>query len=57
MLKRSILAAIVLIGASVPLGAEIIEQVLVKVNGEIISKTEFENRQVAELRNRPELAK
>jgi peptidyl-prolyl cis-trans isomerase SurA len=57
MLKRSILAAIVLVGASVPLGAEIIEQVLVKVNGEIISKTEFENRQVAELRNRPELAK
>src|SRR5262245_23974206 len=57
MLKRSILATIVLVGASVPLGAEIIEQVLVKVNGEIISKTEFESRQVAELRNRPELAK
>src|ERR1043165_1752260 len=38
-----------------PLGAEIIEQVLVKVNGEIISKSEFEQRQVAELRNRPEL--
>jgi len=57
MLKRSILAAIVLVGASVPLGAEIIEQVLVKVNGEIISKTDFESRQVAELRNRPELAK
>jgi peptidyl-prolyl cis-trans isomerase SurA len=38
-----------------PLGAEIFEQVLVKVNGEIISKSEFEQRQVAELRNRPEL--
>jgi parvulin-like peptidyl-prolyl isomerase len=37
--------------------AEILEQVLVKVNGEIITKTEFESRQVAELRNRPELAK
>jgi parvulin-like peptidyl-prolyl isomerase len=36
--------------------AEILEQVLVKVNGEIITKTEFEARQVAELRNRPELA-
>jgi len=38
------------------LGAEILEQVLVKVNGEIITKTEFEARQVAELRSRPELA-
>ena len=28
--------------------AEIVEQVLVKVNGEIITKTEFEARQVAE---------
>jgi peptidyl-prolyl cis-trans isomerase SurA len=31
---------------------EIIEQILVKVNGEIISKTELENRQVAALRQR-----
>ena len=38
-----------------PVGAEIFEQVLVKVNGEIITKSEFEQRQVAELRNRPEL--
>ena len=36
--------------------AEILEQVLVKVNGEIITKTEFEARQVAELRTRPEFA-
>jgi hypothetical protein len=36
--------------------AEIVEQVLVKLNGEIITKTEFEGRQLAELRNRPELA-
>ena len=43
--------------ATIPLHAEIVEQVLVKVNGEIITKTEFEARQVAELRNRPELAK
>jgi len=45
------------LAAAIPLRAEIIEQVLVKVNGEIITKTEFEARQVAELRNRPELAK
>src|SRR6185295_16453049 len=58
MLKRLMLGAVVAaMWAAVPLRAEIIEQVLVKVNGEIISKTEFENRQVAELRNRPELAK
>lgn len=38
------------------LRAEILEQVLVKVNGEIITKTEFEARQVSVLRNRPELA-
>jgi len=58
MLKRSVLAAVLAAScAAVPLRAEIIEQVLVKVNGEMISKTEFEARQVAELRNRPELAK
>jgi peptidyl-prolyl cis-trans isomerase SurA len=42
--------------ASTTVGAEILEQVLVRVNGEIITKTEFETRQVTELRNRPELA-
>jgi peptidyl-prolyl cis-trans isomerase SurA len=42
--------------AVTPLGAEIFEQVLVKVNGEIITKSDFEQRQVAELRNRPELS-
>src|SRR5262245_17075055 len=58
MLKRTLLGAVIAVASAlVPLRAEIIEQVLVKVNGEIISKTEFEARQVAELRNRPELAK
>ena len=33
-----------------PAGAEILEQIVVKVNGEIITKTEFEARQVAALR-------
>ena len=32
---------------AVPLRAEIIEQVLVKVNGEIFTKTDLEQRQVA----------
>jgi peptidyl-prolyl cis-trans isomerase SurA len=57
-MKKSIVAAcLAALAATIPLRAEIIEQVLVKVNGEIITKTEFESRQVAELRNRPELAK
>ena len=58
MLKR-LTAATLLLSAvtfSPRIYAEILEQVLVKVNGEIITKTEFEGRQVAELRNRPEFA-
>ena len=39
-----------------PLRAEIIEQMLVKVNGEIITRSEFEKRQLAHWRE-PELAK
>jgi len=58
MLKQLFVAAsVAAVVATIPLRAEIVEQVVVKVNGEIITKTEFEARQVAELRNRPELAK
>jgi peptidyl-prolyl cis-trans isomerase SurA len=58
MLKRigAAIAAVLICLAIAPVRAEIIEQVLVKVNGDIITKSEFELRQVAELRNRPELA-
>jgi parvulin-like peptidyl-prolyl isomerase len=57
MLKRSTLLIVLLTAAAVmPLAAEIIEQVLVNVNGDILTKTEFEQRQVTILRNRPELA-
>ena len=46
-----------LVGAGLTLSAgEVVEQVLVKVNGEIISKSEFEQRQVAAIRQRPEFA-
>jgi peptidyl-prolyl cis-trans isomerase SurA len=34
--------------------ADIIEQILVKVNGEIITKTDLEQRQIAAIRQRPE---
>ena len=51
-------AALLLIGlAAVPLQAEILEQVLVKVNGDIITMSDFERRQLAVLANQPELAK
>ena len=44
------------LAAGIPLSAEILEQVLVKVNGEIVSKTDFEQRQISTLRDRPEFA-
>ena len=49
-------AAILALVLTAPLGAEVIEQVLVRVNGDILTKTEFEQRQLAALRTRPELA-
>ena len=48
-------AALVALGALAPLRAEILEQVLVKVNGDIVTKSEFERLQVEFLRQRPEL--
>lgn len=51
-----LLVAGALFGPAVSLKAQIIEQVLVKVNGEIVSKTDFEDRQVNALRGRPEFA-
>ena len=45
--------AVVLVGlsiAGVVTHAEIIEQILVKVNGEVFTKTDLENRQVSKLR-------
>ena len=56
---RKLISAVVFAAAAamvVPVTAEVLEQVLVKVNGDIISKTEFEARQVAALRNRPEFS-
>ena len=42
--------AMTLVIASVAIRAEVIEQVLVKINGEIFTKTDLETRQVAALR-------
>jgi parvulin-like peptidyl-prolyl isomerase len=53
-MKKQLFATALVMAASLvaPMRAEIIEQVLVKVNGEIITKTELEQRQVAVLRQR-----
>ena len=51
-LSRRVAVAAVLAALAVPLRAEIIEQVLVKVNGDIITKTELETRQIAAIRQR-----
>jgi peptidyl-prolyl cis-trans isomerase SurA len=62
MMKRMMVAGALLLTVAavlttgVPLRAEILEQVLVKVNGDIVTKTEFEQRQVSALRDRPEFA-
>jgi peptidyl-prolyl cis-trans isomerase SurA len=53
-IRRLTLGGLITLGlamaATLPLRAEIIEQVLVKVNGEIFTKTDLEQRQVATLR-------
>ncbi len=47
-----VLGAIIAICAVAPVSAEIIERVIVKVNGEIFTKSDLEARQVAALRER-----
>jgi len=56
--RRAALSAIALLALVVPVQveAQIIEQVLVNVNGDILTKTDFERRQVDVLRSRPELS-
>ncbi|MGH9310219.1 MAG: peptidylprolyl isomerase [Vicinamibacterales bacterium] len=49
-MKKLLPIAIALVALAAPTRAEIIEQVLVKVNGDIITKTELETRQVDALR-------
>src|SRR5688572_30584077 len=57
MINRRTVVPVLLLAilGSAPTGAQIIEQVLVNVNGDILTKTEFEQRQIAILRARPEL--
>src|SRR5258708_3249278 len=56
MTNKSAIAGLVLVVAGLtaagPVRAEIIEQILVKVNGEIFTKTDLEQKQVAALRQK-----
>src|SRR5918911_2055302 len=51
-MKKALAALLVVAAAAVSARAEIIEQILVKVNGEIFTKTDLEQRQVAVLRQK-----
>ena len=51
-MKNAVAILLLAFLAGLPVSAEILEQVLVKVNGEIITKTELEMRQVSALRQR-----
>ncbi len=55
-LRTMALAVAVSAAAGSALSADIIEQILVKVNGEIITKTDLEQRQIAAIRQRPDAA-
>lgn len=61
MISRcAVLSVVALLALVVPVGAgaqiQVVEQVLVNVNGDILTKTDFDRRQVDLLRTRPELA-
>ena len=51
-LVRGAAVAVVAVGLAQTARSEILEQVLVKVNGEIFTKTDLETRQVSEIRQR-----
>ena len=52
MKKKMLLSAVLSLAVAGALHAEIIEQILVKVNGEIFTKSDLEQRQVAALRQK-----
>src|SRR5436309_7848607 len=52
MMKKFIVLVTALILSGVAIRAEVVEQILVKVNGEIFTKTDLEARQVAALRQK-----
>lgn len=57
MLKKLIWPTVMVLALTMSARAEIIEQVLVKVNGEIVTLSDWEKRQFMALRGRQDLAK
>lgn len=51
-MKQVVLALVLASAVAFPLRAEIVERVLVKVNGDILTKTELEQRQIFAIRQR-----
>jgi parvulin-like peptidyl-prolyl isomerase len=51
-MKRTLLALVLVVLVAPQLAADIIEQILVKVNGEILTKSDLEQRQIVALRQR-----
>ena len=51
-MKKIVLAAVLSLAAAAVPRAEIIEQILVKVNGDIFTKSDLEQRQIAALRQK-----
>jgi len=51
-LAAALVATVALTGQLRPVSAQVLEQVLVKVNGDILTKTELEAKQIAALRGR-----
>ena len=59
-MKKALLAALIAAALTTAVSAEILEMVLVKVNGEIVTQTEFHRIQLAALRelpNQPDLSR
>ena len=52
-MRRALFVLTLVVACGAALSAEVIEQVLVKVNGEIVTKTEFERLQVNAIREMP----
>jgi peptidyl-prolyl cis-trans isomerase SurA len=56
-MKQVLLASVLAVAVVFPLRAEIVERVLVKVNGDILTKTELEQRQIYAIRQKnPQLS-
>jgi len=51
-LRSSVVVAVLLTALALPMRAEILEQVLVKVNGDIFTKTDLEQRQIVVIRQK-----